>query len=278
VPSEASLYERLDLPFIPPELREDAGEVEAAAAGRLPAELVRLEDIRGAVHCHTVWSDGRHSVVEMTRAADAMGLGYLTITDHSKSATYAHGLDTDRLRRQWDEIARVQEQVAVRLLRGTESDILRDGSLDFPDSVLRRLDVIIASVHNRHGLDADQMTHRLVRAARHPLCKIWGHPLGRYVLCRPPFACHMDQVLDAIAESRAIIEVNGDPHRLDLAPPHIRAAKRRGIRFVVSADAHSTTGIRNLRWGVDLARRGWLTRDDVLNTLDVNDFTAAVRP
>jgi DNA polymerase (family 10) len=278
VPTEAAFYERLDLPFIPPELREGADEVDAAAAGRLPAKLLRLEDIRGAVHCHTVWSDGRHSVEAMARAADAMGLGYLTITDHSTSASYARGLDADRLQRQWDEIARVQEQVAVRLLRGTESDILRDGSLDFPDAVLARLDVIIASVHNRHGLDPDQMTRRLVRAIRHPLCKIWGHPLGRYVLSRPPFACRMDEVLDAIAESRAIIEINGDPHRLDLAPLHIRAAKRRGIRFVVSADAHSTTGIANFRWGVDMARRGWLTRDDVLNTLEANEFAAAVTP
>jgi DNA polymerase (family 10) len=278
VPTEAALYARLGLQFVPPELREDAGEIEAAAAGRLPDDLVRLEDVRGAVHCHTVWSDGRHTIEEMARAADAMGLGYLTITDHSTSATYAQGLDADRLRRQWDEIARVQERVRVRLLRGTESDILRDGALDFPDAVLRRLDVVIASIHNRHRMDADAMTRRLVRAMRHPVRKIWGHALGRYVLSRPPFAVHMDEVLDAVAASRAIIEVNGDPHRLDLAPDHIRAARSRGIRFVVSADAHSTGGIRNLRWGVDMARRGWLRPDDVLNTLDADDFAAATRP
>jgi len=225
-----------------------------------------------------VWSDGRNTVEEMARAADAMGLRYLTITDHSTSATYAKGLDADRLRRQWDEIARVQERVRVRLLRGTESDILRDGALDFPDAVLRGLDVVIASVHNRWRMDADEMTRRVVRAMRHPIRKIWGHALGRYVLSRPPFAVYMDQVLDAVAASRAIIEVNGDPHRLDLAPVHIREARRRGIRFVVSADAHSTSGIRNLRWGVDMARRGWLRRDDVLNTLDADDFATAARP
>jgi len=214
----------------------------------------------------------------MARAADAMGLRYLTITDHSTSAAYAHGLDANRLRRQWDEIARVQEQVAVRLLRGTESDILRDGSLDFPDAMLARLDVIIASVHNRHGLDANQMTRRLVRAVRHPLCKIWGHALGRYVLSRPPFACHMDEVLDAIAGARAAVEVNGDPHRLDMEPRWIRAARRRGIRFVVSTDAHSVNALRNLRWGVDMARRGWLQKSDVLNTMGTEQFAAAVRP
>jgi DNA polymerase (family 10) len=278
VASEAALYERLGLRPIPPELREDAGEIEAAASGRLPEDLVRLEDLRGAVHCHTVWSDGRNTVEEMARAADTLGLRYLTITDHSTSATYAKGLDADRLRRQWDEIARVQERVRVRLLRGTESDILRDGALDFPDPVLRRLDVVIASIHNRWRMDADEMTRRLVRAMRHPVRKIWGHALGRYVLSRPPFAVRMDEVLDAVAASRAIIEVNGDPNRLDLAPGYIREAKSRGIRFVVSADAHSTTGIRNLRWGVDMARRGWLRRDDVLNTLDADDFAAAVRP
>jgi len=263
---------------VPPELREDAGEIEAAAAGRLPDDLVRLEDLRGAVHCHTVWSDGRHTVEEMARAADAMGLRYLTITDHSTSATYAKGLDADRLRRQWDEIAGVQERVRVRLLRGTESDILRDGALDFPDSVLVQLDVIVASIHNRYRMDADEMTRRLVRAMRHPVRKIWGHALGRYVLSRPPFAVHMDEVLDAVAASRAVVEVNGDPHRLDLAPIHIRAARSRGIRFVVSADAHSTGGIRNLRWGIDMARRGWLRKGDVLNTLGADEFAAAVRP
>jgi DNA polymerase (family 10) len=172
----------------------------------------------------------------------------------------------------------VQERVRVRLLRGTESDILRDGALDFPDAVLRDLDIVIASVHNRWRMDVDEMTRRVVRAMHHPVRKIWGHALGRYVLSRPPFAVHMDEVLDAVAASRAIIEVNGDPHRLDLAPVHIRAARSRGIRFVVSADAHSTSGIRNLRWGVDMARRGWLRTADVLNTLDADEFAAAVRP
>ena len=272
VPSEEAVYRRLGLEFIPPEMR--AGEPDEA----VPHDLVRLEDLQGAVHCHTVWSDGKHTVEEMARAADAIGLRYLTITDHSASATYAHGLDVQRLRRQWDEIARVQERVSVRLLRGTESDILRDGSLDFPDAVLRQLDVVVASIHNRWKMDADQMTRRLVRAMRHPVFKIWGHALGRYVLSRPPFACHMDEVLDAIAASRAVIELNGDPNRLDLAPEYIGAARRRGIRFVISADAHSTNAIRNLRWGVSMARRGGVRRSEVLNTLGPDEFAAAVRP
>jgi DNA polymerase (family 10) len=275
---ETAVYEKLGLPFIAPELREDAGEIDAADAGTLPDDLVRVEDIQGAVHCHTVYSDGKHTIEDMARAAEALGLRYLTITDHSPSATYAGGLDIDRLRRQWDEIARVQERVAVRLLRGTESDILREGALDHPDAVLDRLEVVIASVHQRHGLDSRAMTRRLVRALGHPRFKIWGHALGRYVLTRPPFECDMDAVLDAVAASRAAIEVNGDPHRLDLEPRWIRAARQRGIRFVVSSDAHSVEGLRNARFGVDMARRGWLRRSDVLNTLGPDDFAAAVRP
>jgi DNA polymerase (family 10) len=275
---EAELYQHLGLPEIPPELREDAGEVEAALAGTLPRELVRSQDIRGFVHCHTVYSDGRHTVEEMARGAEARGMEYLTITDHSPTASYAGGLDPERLRRQWDEIASVQEGVRVRLLRGTECDILKDGALDYPDAVLEQLDVVIASIHNRHRLSPEEMTRRLVRAMRHPRFKVWGHPLGRYVASRPPLECDMDAVLDAVAESRAAIEVNGDPRRLDLPPRWIREARRRGIPFVVSTDAHSVGGLDNLRWGLDMARRGWLTRDRVLNTLDVEAFRRAVRP
>ena len=259
-------------------MREDEGEIEAAAAGTLPSHLVDLAEIRGMVHCHTTYSDGAHSIEEMARGADALGMEYLTITDHSPTASYAGGLTVDRLRRQWDEIARVQEQVRVRLLRGTESDILADGSLDYPDAVLAELDVVIASIHHRHRMDAAQMTRRIVTAMRHPRFKIWGHALGRYVLRRPPFACHMEEILDALAESRAAVEVNGDPHRLDMEPRWIREARKRGIAFVVSTDAHSVAALDNLRWGVDMARRGWLSRGDVLNTLGVDEFRAAVRP
>jgi DNA polymerase (family 10) len=276
--SEADVYRDLGLPFVPPEMRDDAGEVEAAVRGTLPAPLLALEDVRGMVHCHTHYSDGKHSVEEMARGADALGMRYLTITDHSPTASYAGGLTLDRLHRQWDDIARAQEKVKVRLLRGTESDILADGSLDYPDAVLDQLDVVIASVHNRHRMDAAQMTRRIVTAMRHPRFKIWGHALGRYVLTRPPFAVHMEEILDVVAESRAAVEVNGDPHRLDMEPRWIREARTRGIRFVVSTDAHSVNAMRNLRWGVDMARRGWLTRDEVLNTRDVDAFRAAVKP
>jgi DNA polymerase (family 10) len=276
--TEAELYQHLGLPEIPPELREDTGEIEAAIAGSLPADLVRVEDLRGLVHCHTRYSDGRHTVEEMARAADARGMAYLTITDHSPTASYARGLDVERLRRQWAEIASVQDRVRVRLLRGTECDILKDGALDYPDDVLAQLDIVIASVHQRHRLEPAEMTRRLVRAMRHPLFKVWGHPLGRYVASRPPLECDMGAVLDAIADARAAIEINGDPHRLDLPPPWIREARQRGLRFVISTDAHSTGALDHLRWGVDMARRGWVRRGEVLNTLDVDAFRNAVRP
>ncbi len=278
VKQEADLYRELGLPFIEPELREDEGEVEAAVAGVLPTELVRVEDVQGLVHCHTHYSDGKNSVEEMARGADALGMKYMTITDHSPTAHYAGGLPLDRLKRQWEDIARAQEKVKVRLLRGTESDILADGSLDYPDEVLGQLDVIVASVHNRHKMDADQMTRRIVAAMRRPQFKIWGHALGRYVLTRPPFAVHMEEILDAVVESRAAVEINGDPHRLDMEPRWVRMARRRGIRFVVSTDAHSVNALRNVRWGVDMARRGWLTKEDVLNTRGVDEFRQAVRP
>jgi DNA polymerase (family 10) len=278
VKEEADLYRELGLPFIEAELREDEGEVEAAVTGTLPTELVRVEDVQGLVHCHTHYSDGKNSVEEMARGADALGMKYMTITDHSPTAHYAGGLPLDRLKRQWEDIARAQEKVKVRLLRGTESDILADGSLDYPDEVLGQLDVIVASVHNRHKMDADQMTRRIVAAMRRPQFKIWGHALGRYVLTRPPFAVHMEKILDAVVESRAAVEINGDPHRLDMEPRWVRMARARGIRFVVSTDAHSVNALRNVRWGVDMARRGWLTKGDVLNTRGVEEFRQAVRP
>jgi DNA polymerase (family 10) len=276
--SEAEIYRALGLPFIAPELREGEGEVEAAMSGALPDSLVTEADIRGLVHCHTVYSDGQHTVEQMARAADALGMDYLTITDHSPSAAYAGGLSVDRLRAQWDEIARVQETVRVRLLRGTESDILADGSLDYPDAVLERLDIVIASIHRRHRMNADEMTRRLVRAMRLPCFKIWGHALGRLVLSRPPVECRVEEVLDAAADSRAAVEINGDPRRLDLPPRWLRAARERGIRFVVSTDAHSVAELGNVRYGVAMARRGWIERDDVLNTRSAAAFAGAVSP
>jgi len=278
IPSEDALYAALGMAPVPPELREDQGEVEAALAGAIPGDLVRAEDVRGLVHCHTTWSDGRATLEEMARAADALGVEYLTVTDHSRTAGYAGGLDPDRIRRQWDEIARVQEQVKVRLLRGTESDILEDGALDFPDEVVERLDVVVASVHARMKMDEATMTRRLVRCMSLPVFKIWGHALGRLLLDRDPFACRVEEVLDALAASRGAVEVNGDPKRLELEPRWLRAATARGIPVVLSVDAHSIRDLGYLRWAAATARRGWIRRGQVLNCLPVEEFRRAVKP
>jgi DNA polymerase (family 10) len=203
---------------------------------------------------------------------------YMTITDHSPAAAYAGGLSIDRLKAQWEEIARVQERVSVRLLRGTESDILADGSLDYPDAILEQLDVIIASIHRRHRMNADQMTERLVRAMALPCFKIWGHALGRLILSRPPVECRVEEVLDAAAAGRAAVEINGDPKRLDLPPRWLKAARERGLRFVVSTDAHSVPELRNVRYGTAMARRGWIERGEVLNTRSAQEFAKLVAP
>jgi DNA polymerase (family 10) len=274
---EHAVYGALGLPWIPPEVRDGTDELAAAEAGALD-RLVELGDVRGAVHCHTDASDGTASLEEMARAAEALGLSYLTVTDHSPSAHYARGLNLERLRRQWDEIDEVQTRTRVRLLKGTESDILADGALDWPDAVLERLDVLIASIHQRHRQDEAQMTRRLVRAMRLPVFKIWGHPLGRLLLRRVPIAVRLDEVLDAIAASPAAIELNGDPDRLDLAPDLARRARARGIRFVLSSDAHSPRGLRALQHAVAMARRARLEPAEVLNCLPVEAFLRSVRP
>ncbi len=275
---EEDIYAGLGMAYIPPELREDQGEIESAFAGKLPQDLVTLADIRGMVHCHTTYSDGKHSIAEMVRAAEAMGMKYVTITDHSPTAFYAGGVTLDRLKRQWAEIDEVQEQVKIKILKGTESDIVADGGLDYPDKILEKFDVIVASIHSRYKMDAAKMTKRIVTAMRQPVFKIWGHALGRLIQRRPPFECDVEKILDVIAESRAAIEVNGDPYRLDMAPQWIREARKRKIKFVISVDAHSTGALNNLKYGVGTARRGWLRKTDVLNTLSVKAFANAVRP
>ena len=278
IESEADIYRHLDMQYVPPELREGDEEIEDALAGKIPDDLVLLEDIKGMVHCHTTYSDGRNSVEEMALAAQSMGMKYMTITDHSPTASYAGGLTVDRLMRQWDEISRVQEKVSIKLLRGTESDILRDGALDYSDSILEKFDVIIASIHNRYKLDEDEMTRRIINAVKNPLFKVWGHPLGRLVQRRPPIACRLDEIFDVIAESNAAIEISGDPHRLDLEPRWIKVARKRPIKFVISTDAHSVSDLQNLKFGIGLARRAGVRKREVLNTLGFKAFLNSVNP
>lgn len=276
--SEIDIYKRLGLQYVPPELREDAGEIEAALKRKLPDDLITTEDIRGMVHCHTMYSDGKHSVEQMVAAAERMGMKYITITDHSPTAFYAGGVKIDRLQQQWEEIERVQEQTKIKILKGTESDILQDGSLDYPDWILEQFDVIVASIHSRYKMSSEQMTKRIVTAMRQPVFKIWGHALGRLIQRRPPFECDVARILDVIAESRAAIEINGDPYRLDMAPRWVREARKRKIKFVISVDAHSMNALHNVKYGVGIARRGWVRKGEVLNALGVKAFQKAVRP
>ncbi len=278
VADEAELYRLLGMQYVPPELREDAGEIEAALEGRLPEDLVTPEDLQGGVHAHSTWSDGKNSLEEMARAAQALGLRYLTVTEHSQSAIYAGGMKVDDLKRQWEEIDRVNEAVpGIRLLKGIEVDILETGALDYEDSVLEQLEVVIASIHVRHSMDEEQMTRRVLAALDNPCMQILGHPTGRLIQEREPYPLKMEAVLDRAAERGVVVEVNGKPQRLDIKSEYVRMAVQRGVRMVVSADAHRVADLSNLAFAVATARRGWARKRDILNTLPADAFTAALR-
>jgi DNA polymerase (family X) len=276
--TEEAIYEALGLAFISPELREDLGELEAAQQGTLPHDLVRLQDLVGVVHSHSTWSDGRATLEQMALAARERGLAFLTVTEHSQSAGYAGGLEPERLQRQWKEIDRLNAQLeGITLLKGIESDILADGSLDYPDALLAKLDVVIGSVHQRHKMDRAQMTRRILRAFDNPHLHILGHATGRLLQRRDPSPMDMDAILDAAAARGVAVEINGNPERLDLKASHVRKAVARGVRLVCSADAHSTRELDHLAFAVSTARRGWARKKDILNTRGAEAFSAELR-
>jgi len=265
VPDEAALYAAVGLPYIEPELREGRGEVVAAAEGRLPS-LITVRDIRGVLHCHSQYSDGQATIAEMAAAAKARGWSYLGISDHSESAFYAGGLSRDSLAAQHDEIDRVNETLdGFRVLKGIEADILADGRVDYDEVLLERFDYVIASVHSRFGMDQRAMTDRVLRALDCPQVTILGHPTGRLLLTREPYAIDMDAVLDKAAERGVAVELNADPHRLDIDWKLCRRAKELGVAVEIGPDAHSTHGLDNVEIGVGIARKGWLEAGDVLN-------------
>jgi DNA polymerase (family X) len=261
--TEESVFAAVGLPYIEPELREESGEIEAARAGRLPA-LVELGDLRGDLHAHTKWTDGRNSIREMALAAAEHGLSYLAITDHSRRVTVAHGLDPARLRRQRDEIDAVEVE-GVALLKGIEVDILEDGALDLPDSVLRELDVVVAAVHSKFNLSRERQTERILRALEHPLVAVLAHPLGRLIGAREPYEVDMLKIVRKAAAFGRFLELNAHPDRLDLIDTHCRMAKDEGALVSINSDAHSTLELDNLKYGIGQARRGWLEKRDVLN-------------
>jgi DNA polymerase (family 10) len=273
-PDEAALYRALDLPWIPPELREGTGEVEAAAAGTLPA-LIETAEIRGFLHCHTNYSDGSNSVAELADGVRAAGYQWMGITDHSQSAGYAGGLVPEALRRQAAEIAAVGSSMpGLRILHGVEADILADGRLDYDDDVLARLDFVIGSIHSRFTLDRAAMTARVLAAFDNPYLTILGHPTGRLLLSRDAYAIDLEPVFAKAGARGVAIEINADPHRLDLDWRVLRAARACGVMISIGADAHSLAGLANVAYGVGIARKGWLGPAEVLNTRTAEGFLA----
>ncbi|MFA7455356.1 MAG: DNA polymerase/3'-5' exonuclease PolX, partial [Desulfobulbaceae bacterium] len=264
--TEEGVYKQVGLPFIPPELREDRGEIEAAAQDRLP-NLLTLGDIRGDLHAHTTRTDGHAGLEEMALAARERGYEYLGITEHSRHVTVAGGLDADELRAHIRDIDRLNEQLeGIVLLKGIEVDILEDGSLDLPDDVLRELDYTVCSVHSRFNLPRDRQTARIIRAMDNPCFHILGHPSGRLINERPPYDIDMEQVIRAAAAKGCFMELNAHPDRLDLNDIHLKLARELGVKVAISTDAHSTEGLNSMRFGIWQARRGWLEPGDVLNT------------
>ncbi|GMV03785.1 MAG: DNA polymerase/3'-5' exonuclease PolX [Gemmatimonadota bacterium] len=270
--TEEGVYAALDMAWVPPELRENRGEVEASLDGTLPA-LVTLADIRGDLQMHSTWSDGKASVEDMARACLERGYEYLAITDHSQAMAMVQGLTPQRAREQWAEVEEVQERVpGIRILRSAEVDILKDGALDLPDEILEELDLVVVSVHSFMDQDRKTITERVLRAIRHPEVDILAHPTGRLLNRREPFPMDVEEVLAAAAEMDVAVELNANPNRLDFSDVHVHRAKELGVKVVISTDAHSPRALDNMRFGVDQARRGWLTAGDVLNALPLEGF------
>lgn len=270
--TEQSVYEVLGMSWVPPELRENRGEVEAACEDELP-ELVSLEDIRGDLQMHSTWSDGKASVEEMARSCLERGYEYFALTDHSQAMAMVQGLTPERAREQWAEIEQVQEVVpGIRILKSVEVDILKDGSLDMPDDVLEQLDVLVISVHSFMDQNKKTMTDRVLRAMQHPSADILAHPTGRIINRREPFELDVEAVLEAAADLSVAVELNANPNRLDFSDVHVHRAKELAVPVVISTDAHSPRGLADMRFGVDQARRGWLEASDVLNTRSVEEM------
>jgi DNA polymerase (family 10) len=277
LPDEDAVYRALGLDFIPPELREGWGEIEAAAEGRLP-KLVEVDDLRGTFHCHTTYSDGRASVAEMAEAARERGWRYLGIADHSQSAGYAGGLPVAAVKKQhreidaWNAEHGSSGKKRFRLFKGVESDILADGSLDYPDDVLRSFDYVVGSVHSSFALPEKEQTRRLIRAVSNPYITMLGHATGRLLLRRSGYEVDARAVIDAAAEHGTCVEINADPHRLDVDWKNARYAAEKGVLVPINPDAHSTGALGNVAWGINVARKAWLSAPQVLNAWDLDEL------
>ena len=270
--SEEEIYRALGLPYIPPELREDSGEIEAAEQDKLPS-LVQHEDIRGIFHVHTDFSDGVDSLERMVEAAQKFGFSYLGVSDHSKTAYYAGGLKHDAILRQWEMIDTLNKKNSTfRIFKGIESDILSDGSLDYDDSILEGFDFVIASVHSGFTMKKDDMEERILKAMKNPYTTILGHPTGRLLLSRDGYQVDMMRIIDCAAQNHVILELNASPYRLDIDWRYLKYAKDKGVMISINPDAHAVAGLEEVFFGVNIARKGWQESKDILNTRDVNDI------
>jgi DNA polymerase (family 10) len=277
VRDEADLYRAVDLDFIAPELRENSGEFEAAEKHSLP-RLIEQENLRGTFHCHTTASDGHNTLEEMAEAAQALGLEYLGIADHSRSSIQARGLDEAKLRAQVAAIRKLNKKFdGFRLFAGVECDILRDGSLDFEDKVLSELDCVVASIHSVFNLSEPDMTRRVIRAMENPFVTMLAHPTGRLLLKREPYQIDIPAILDAAAETGTWVELNAAPKRLDLDWRWWPRAKEKGVKCVIDPDAHRAERLQNLWFGIGIARKGWLTKEDVVNCLPLGKIEQALQ-
>ncbi|MCP2239625.1 DNA polymerase/3'-5' exonuclease PolX [Thermoanaerobacterium thermosaccharolyticum] len=265
---EEEIFNNLNLSYIPPELRENMGEIEAAEKGLLPV-LIDEKDIKGVFHVHTVYSDGANTISEMVNAARDRGYKIIGITDHSKSAFYANGLKEEDILRQFDEIDELNHKYSdIKILKGIESDILKDGSLDYDEDILKRFDFVIASVHSNFKMSKDDMTERIIKAIKNKYTKIIGHLTGRLLLARDGYDLDVYKVIDSAAEYGKIIEINSSPYRLDLDWRYIKYAKEKGVKFAICPDAHRIEGLDDIKYGISIARKGWLEAKDVINTYD----------
>ncbi|MCX7746832.1 MAG: DNA polymerase/3'-5' exonuclease PolX [Clostridia bacterium] len=270
--TEEEIFEVFGMQFIPPEMRENNGEVEAAIEGRIP-ELLKEHEVKGIFHVHSQYSDGSNSIEELAKACIEQGYSYLGISDHSQTAFYAGGLKVDEIKRQHEEIELLNRKYPdFLILKGIELDILPDGSVDYNDEVLSWFDFTIASVHSSFGMDEDKMTERVIRAIRNKYVRILGHPTGRLILSREPFKINMNEIIKTAAEEGVLLEINANPYRLDLDWRLCKGAKEAGCRFVISPDAHSLEGMKDVQYGVNIARKGWLTKEDVVNCLSKEEI------
>jgi len=270
--SEEEVYRKLGLAYIPPEMREDRGEIALALNGELP-RLISAGDMRGDLHVHSDWTDGTASIANMAAAAQACGYAYMALTDHSRRQTMSHGLDPAKVARQLREIDKINGTLkGFTILKGIEVDILKDGELDLPDATLAQLDVVIASVHSFFDLPREAQTQRMIRAMRNPHVSIVGHPSGRLIGEREPYDIDMDAITSTARDLDCYLEINAEPDRLDLNDIHAHMAKSKGVKIAISTDAHSVNAFQYMRFGVDQARRAWLTADDVINTRQFGDL------